>query len=69
MTFVTVSTEVDVDLDEFSDEELLDELESRNLSATVYKELITDIFHKRRVGQDYQKDLDELIYQTIGRIC
>ena len=30
--------------------------------------LIQDVYEKRRLGQDYQKVLDDLIYNTIGRI-
>ena len=31
-------------------------------------ELIESIYHKRRLGQDYQDHLDTLIYNVIGRI-
>ena len=31
-------------------------------------ELVTQIYQLRRTGQDYQKELDELIYRTLGRI-
>lgn len=30
--------------------------------------LMQDVYEKRRLGQDYQKALDDLIYSTIGRI-
>jgi hypothetical protein len=30
--------------------------------------LIQDVYEKRRLGKDYQKALDDLIYSTIGRI-
>jgi len=35
---------------------------------TPYLLQIQDIYEKRRLGQDYQKALDDLIYSTIGRI-
>ena len=30
--------------------------------------IITAIWLKRRVGVDYQKEIDELIYEAIGKI-
>jgi hypothetical protein len=32
------------------------------------KALIIKIWHQRRCGKDYQKELDELIYASIGKI-
>jgi hypothetical protein len=69
MPEVEVWTTVDVDLDDFSDDDLIEELERRGLGAEVNtstaSELITYIYEKRRVGKDYQTELDQLIYQTI----
>jgi hypothetical protein len=64
--------EVDVDLSDFDEEELANELEYRGY--IVFKndrpkdELIESIYLKRRLRQDYQAELDKLIYQTIGKI-
>lgn len=67
-TYVTV----DVDLDEFSDDDLLEELESRGLAAEAVESSATGLIHKiyskRRLGQDYQRELDELIYNVTGKI-
>jgi hypothetical protein len=30
--------------------------------------LVRKIYEKRRLNQDYQKELDELIYSAIGKI-
>jgi hypothetical protein len=72
MPEVEVWTTVDVDLDDFSDEDLIDEMERRGLGAEVDEstatELITQIYQKRRLGKDYQTELEQLIYQTIGKI-
>jgi hypothetical protein len=72
MPTVETYVEVDVDLDDFADEDLIEELERRGLGAEVPEstatELITDIYQKRRLGKDYQSELDQLIYQTIGRV-
>jgi hypothetical protein len=71
MPEVLVETYVDVDLDDFDTEDLVEELERRGrgmeVSSETGTELITAIFQKRRLGQDYQRELDELIYLGIGR--
>jgi hypothetical protein len=72
MPEVEVWTTVDVDLDDFADEDLKDEMDRRGLGAEVHDttatELIEAIYLKRRLGKDYQTELEQLIYQTIGKI-
>ena len=73
MTYVTVSTEVEVDLSEFDTDELIEELANRGISDTVLGEtksnvIVDAIYQKRRLGKDYQADLDQLIYHVLGRI-
>ena len=63
--------EVDVELDDFNDDDLLDELESRGVSTAGYgdgKDLLYSIWLKRRQGKDYQTELDQLIYNGLGKI-
>lgn len=64
--------EIDVELDDFSDTDLIEELERRGKGLEIGSwsstELLTAIYEKRRLGKDYQQELDELIYQNIGRI-
>ena len=63
--------EVDVDLEDFDTEDLIDELESRGAGGGEFgdgKDILTRIYEKRRLGQDYQDDLDRLIYVGLGRI-
>ena len=75
MTYVTV--DVEVDLDNFDDEELIDHLESRGFivgdavcsPGVDMVEIIEVLYQQRRTGQDYQKTLDELIYHTLGKIA
>ena len=73
MPEVLVETYVDVDLDDFDTDDLVEELEKRGMGMEVSSqtgtELITAIYQKRRLGQDYQRELDELIYLGIGRIA
>jgi len=75
MTYKTIYTEVevDVDLSEFDTEDLLDELASRgslpNDASIDSKEILEAIWLKRRLGNhDYQDELDKLIYATLGKI-
>ena len=70
---VYVETEVDVDLSYFETDDLLDELASRSSLPTEAdsnaKELVEKIWLKRRQGNhDYQQELDQLIYQTLGHV-
>ena len=77
MVYRTITTEVDVDidLDEFDDDQLLDELESRGLDMNSrfvdgdqMREILEKIWLKRRTNKDYQRELDDLIYFGIGKI-
>lgn len=72
MPTVYTEVEVDVDLEDFDDDDLIDELERRGRGFEIdsYKptELVEKIWEKRRIGQDYQKELDDLIYVTLGRV-
>ena len=72
MTYHTIDTyvSVDVDLAEFDTDDLIEELESRGQivgDKTDNAVLVRLIYEKRRLGQDYQRELDELIYQVTGR--
>lgn len=69
---IYTEVEVDVDLEDFDTDDLIEELESRGKGMEVASqtgtELLTAIYQKRRLGQDYQRELDELIYVGIGKI-
>ena len=70
---VYTEVEVDVDLSDFETDDLIEELEERGelpASAGPYdsKELVEQIWMLRRNGQDYQRQLDDLIYAVTGRI-
>ena len=63
--------EVDVDLSDFETDDLIEELESRGAGATDYgdgKEILQAIYENRRLGKDYQQELDQLIWLGLGRI-
>jgi hypothetical protein len=73
MPTVYTEVEVDVNLDDFDDDDLIDELQRRGrgfeVDAESPTELVDRIYQLRRNGGDYQRELDELIYVTIGRIA
>ena len=65
--------EVDVELDDFDDDDLIDELERRGrgfeVAVRAPTDLVRQIYEKRRLGNNnYQQELDELIYVTLGKI-
>ena len=70
---VYTEVEVDVDLSDFETDDLIEELESRGelpTSSGPYesKELVEQIWMRRRNGQDYNYPLDQLIYNVTGHI-
>ena len=70
MPLVYKEVEVEVDLDDFDDDELIDELERRGTGVMEYgngTEVLQTIYEKRRLGQDYQQELDQLIWLGLGK--
>ena len=68
---IYTEVEVDIDLSEFDTDDLIEELESRGAGVLDYgdgKEVLESIYQKRRLGQDYQLELETLIYLGLGRI-
>ena len=62
--------EVDVDLSDFETDDLIEELESRGSGTLDYgdgKEVLQSIYEKRRLGQNYQTELDQLIWLGLGK--
>jgi hypothetical protein len=72
MPTVETYVEVDVELNDFDTDDLIEELEKRGKGMEVASQsgtdLLTAIYLKRRLSQDYQRELDELIYLGIGKI-
>jgi hypothetical protein len=72
MKTIYTEVEVEVDLDEFSDEELLEELKDRNLNVggnvAEAERLLEEIYYKRVMGKDFTAEIDRYLYETIGRI-
>ena len=73
MAYKTIYTEVevDVDLEDFDTDDLVEELENRGCGVTDYgngKEILESIYQKRRLGLDYQTELDQLIWLGLGKV-
>jgi len=67
---IYTEVEVDVDLSEFDTDDLIEELESRGAGTTNYgdgTDFLRTIYEKRRLGQDYQVELEQLIYLGLGK--
>jgi hypothetical protein len=64
---------VDVDLDDFNDDELIEELQSRGFSNLLNasndtKSALMEIYLQRRLGLPYDSLLDKLIYDVLGKV-
>jgi len=63
--------EIDVELTDFDDDDLLEEMESRGLVVSTHgdtRELLETIWLKRRQGQAFDRELDQLIYAALGKV-
>jgi hypothetical protein len=70
MSVIYKDVEVEFDVSDFTDAELMEELSNRGLISSTHdqsSELIDKIFHLRRQGKDYEKELDQYLYQMTGR--
>lgn len=75
MPTVYTEVEVDIDLDSFDDNDLIDEMQRRGLNnnskyidCDQMCELLTKVWIHRREGRDYQCELDQLIWYGIGKV-
>ena len=74
MSYITISKEVDVDIDmeDFDTDELIAELKKRGAGTSDQSygdgtQVLQAIYEKRRLGKDYQADLDQLIWMSLGK--
>ena len=74
MTYKTIYTEVEVEVEvnmsDFDTDDLIEELERRGAGDDYGdgKEILQAIYEKRRLGLDYQIDLDHLIWNGLGKV-
>ena len=71
ITTVYKEIDVDIDLEDIDDEDIIEEMRHRNLLELPIEglELLTTIYERRRMGLPYQSELDQLIYQKLGKIA
>lgn len=74
MPYRYVTAEVEVDLSNFDTDDLVEELENRGydyntqgVDGDEMREVLEQIWQKRRLGKDYQQELDRLIYGVLGK--
>ena len=68
---IYTEVEVDVDLTDFGTDDLIEELESRGAGTGEFgdgKDILVTIYEKRRLGKDYQTELDQLIWMGLGKV-
>ena len=72
---VTVDVDVDVGLENFDTDDLIDELERRGsdyntqgVDGDLNREILEQIWLKRRMNQPFEAELDQLIWNVVGRI-
>ena len=75
MPYKYVTAEVEVDLSEFDTDDLVEELESRgydyntvDVDGDAMREILEQVWLKRRTNQDYQQELDQLIWGVLGKV-
>jgi hypothetical protein len=72
MPTVYTEVEVDVDLEDFDTDDLLDELERRGElpveGSGNAREIVEQIYYLRRQGQPYEHLMDSLMYAVVGRV-
>jgi hypothetical protein len=58
---------VDIELDEFEDDEIIEEYELRGLGGRQeYLDSLTEIYQLRRLGKPYENELNKLICDSLG---
>jgi hypothetical protein len=70
MTTLIKEVEVEFNMCDFTDQELLDELAERDLISGSHgdgNDMIDKIYHLRRQGLPYERELDEYLYHMTGR--
>ena len=72
---VTVDVDVDVGLEDFDTDDLIDELERRGsdyntqgVDGDLNRDILQQIWSKRRMNQPFEAELDQLIWNVVGRI-
>ena len=68
---VDTTIEVDIEWEDLDTNDMIEELERRKALPEMREfpnVMLERIYFKRKSGENFNKDLDDLIYQVIGRI-
>lgn len=72
---IYTEVEVDVDLSDFDTDDLVEELKTRGydyaeegVDTEYMRETLEAVWYKRRLGKDYQEELDRLIWGVLGKL-
>lgn len=66
---VSKYVELEVDLEEFTDEDLIDELGKRGIDVSKgLNGLLEEIWLLRRTGKPHDELVDRLIYNVLGKV-
>ena len=72
MPTVYTEVEIDVELNDFDTEDLVEELESRGAlpveGSDNAKEIVEQMYQLRRLGRPYDHLVDNLFYSVLGRV-
>lgn len=75
MPYIYKEVEVEIDIDDFDTDELIEELERRGIDYNTngvdgdeMRSVLEQVWQRRRQGQDYQQELDQLIWGVLGRV-
>lgn len=63
-TYVTV----EVDLEDIHTDDLVEELENRGQNVAGDNELLMRIYELRRTGKSFDAELDNYIYEVLGKV-
>lgn len=72
-----INTEINVDLSDFDEDDLIEEIKNRgylvsqvpeSVDQDVFETMALNLYYKRARGEDYQAELDQLIYYLTGRV-
>jgi hypothetical protein len=78
MTYITTSVDIDTEdiLSEIDTDDLIKELEDRRgaeynifgVDGDEARSMLTGIWLKKRIGQDYSGELDSFLYYVLGKV-
>jgi hypothetical protein len=73
LEYIMAYVEVEVDLDQFDDDELIEEVKARGLyvdgiSYSSKEEDLEVIYQLRRCGKSYDHLMDAYIYKVLGKV-